>query len=443
MAKKGSTKGTSQAAAPAPAVPVTETEPGAILNLDPSKVRAAGNSRFGLKETRLETLSRNIVEQGGILQPVRVVKLATPDNGFEYDLRIGFYRHAAIQKLNAEGAGLPLPAIVEDEADPVFSLKRQLAENVERENQSPMDMATSMRQLQELGVSNVEIRNIFSRVGYRKGRAVQPLSNAMLNIYLSFLEFPKNIQEKIHDGRIGVAGAYELSKQPREKWPAIVERLESDRVKAEEQESKDEERLLEQQRKVADARKKEEEAAIALQAGQKDLEDLKAQGNAAAEKVKETYGVAISMAPGKEKKAADEAHKKAEAALKEIQKAISKQQHEVSKLSGTKSKVEQLAAEKAKKLAAARAAGKKDEKKKGAGPKEVQRAAAAEGSGEHVKLNASEMRAAVHDMALPGGPPKVMAIGKLLEQCFNGVLTTNQMCTEVSKVTGEYKAPKK
>lgn len=79
-------------------------------------------------------------------------------------------------------------------------------------NRSPIDEALEIRRLIQQGVSKMEIRKMFARPGGRKGFKSMPVSNSFINMRLSFLDLPKAIQEKIHDGRLGVAAAYELTK---------------------------------------------------------------------------------------------------------------------------------------------------------------------------------------------------------------------------------------
>jgi ParB/RepB/Spo0J family partition protein len=419
--------------------PIT-APPGVLLNLDPRLILAdqEANCRYGVKDVTLDTLVQSIIEQGKVLQPLIVRPLSPPINGQQYKLVVGFRRHAAVVRLNKEGTGLTLPCQVEDgDGDALATLKTQLAENVERDNLSPMDTATAMQKLISLGVSKVEVRKVFSRPGGKTGLKMQPLSNAMLNIYLSFLDFPKAIQAKIHDGRLAVKAAYELTRQPPEKHAAILERAEKERLSEIEQEDKDDQKLLDQERKTQNATKKQDEAKVAMDATKAGLEDLKRQADVRSASVAESYKVAISLGPGKGKKAADEAHKKAEAELKELNKLIAKQTQEVSRAVGALQKAEQTTQQRAAKLKAARDA----KAKKPVTAKQVTDAAAAEGGG-HKPLVAAEMRSAVEGWCLAGGYEKVRAIGRTLKSCFSGELTANQAYEVLAKITGEFKEKK-
>src|SRR6266852_77829 len=148
---------------------------GALLHLDPAVILADENTRFNLKESRIQSLAESILTQGGVMEPVEVEKI-TPDmevavpNGQKYRLTVGAYRHAAVTLLNkTQAAGLLLPAIIRPAGTPAERLRRQLAENMERENQSPMDQAIAIRKLLQVGLDKMAVRTIFAVPGGRKG----------------------------------------------------------------------------------------------------------------------------------------------------------------------------------------------------------------------------------------------------------------------------------
>lgn len=93
---------------------------------------------------------------------------------------------------------------------------------------STMDLAREFKRLLEEGVPKIRIREMYPRAGGRKGVKEAPASNSFINIYVSFLNFPEAIQEKIDDGRLTVKGAYELSKSTPEMWAAVLKRAEAD-----------------------------------------------------------------------------------------------------------------------------------------------------------------------------------------------------------------------
>lgn len=420
-----------------------------LTQLDPSVILADENSRFGLKRLRIESLMQSILEQGGVMQPVEVEPIEGAGKGEpQYRLTAGFYRHAAVSELNEkQNAGLTLPAIVKPLGDPTMRLKRQLAENMERENQSPMDKAIAIKKLEDAGVPRLEIRKIFSTPGGRKGLSLQPASNAFINMTLSFLDLPKAIQEKIHDGRVGVAAAYELTKVSPDKRADVLERAEADRIKAIEVEEKDEEKYLNSIKKAEEAKAKEAAAAEALKKAEADIEAAKKDAEELLKVAAEKYQAA-KVAKGEEKAKAEEAFKAAESFAKAADKKVETLTGTISKLSAQSEKAAKLAAEKLAQLANARKTAKADAANKGkqaVGSKDVKKAAAAEGaSTQYVKLNATEMRRIIDDLALaPGSFPKVREIMKAIKSCFDGVTTDRQLYSQLATLTGEKKGSKK
>jgi hypothetical protein len=415
--------------------------------LPPEALLADENARFGLKKFRIDSLADSIIELGGVQTPLKVNPLSEPGpNGETYRVREGHYRHAAVSKLNKSGAGLTLPCIVEESnADGVDRMKRQLAENLERNDMSPMDMGVAIKKLLDLGMAKVDIRQIFSRPGGRKGISMQPLSNSMLNIYTSFLEFPKPIQDKIHDGRLPVTAAMELYEKAwdeagldKEKANKILERAEADRQAEIDGEEKVENRFLEAQQK-ADANKvKAEQEAQALKMAQelaaKAAETVKAKLDQAAVAYAASNAVPKTDKEAKEK--ALEAFKAKEKEAKAAEKAQAEAEATAQKLKEKAEKNATLAADRAKKLADARKAAEKEAKtvsKEG-----IQRAAAKE-TGGYVALTGAQMRKMVVELQLPGPYPKVQRIAAALSRAFDGITTDSQLVSELGWITGERK----
>lgn len=421
-----------------------------VLQLDPKHVLAENNVRFGLKKFRLERLKDDIMLAGRVEQPVKVVKLEAPQNGFTHRLVTGFYRHEAVSEINATNpaAGLTLPAIEEEATDAISTLRTQIRENQERENMSPIDEAIAIRKLLEAGASKQDVRNIFARVGGRKGLVIQEASNSHINMVLSFLDLPKLIQEKIHDGRVGTAAAYKLTKVPAEKRAEILEAAEAERIKALDLEEAEENKLL-------TASKKEKAAAEKVDKTVKELEIAKAEFEAADKRSKEAIELAAAAFKAKdiapdaktatEAKAAqkklDEAFKAKEVEKKAAIRTADEAKVKLAKLESKAEQAEKLAKERKAKLAAARA-GKVTgaaQKGKAVGPGDVERAAKAAGitTTGHTKLNASQIRDMVLEMSLPGGTPKLKAIGEALKMCIDGVTTPKQLFVAIKKVIGE------
>lgn len=411
-----------------------------LVQLDPSLILADSNSRYGLKRLRIDSLKQSILEQNGVMVPVEVEPLATPTNGHMYRLTAGFYRHEAVTELNKEGAGLALPAQIKSIGDESVRLRRQLAENMERENQSPMDQAIAIKRLEDIGTPKIEIRKMFSVPGGRKGLAMEMASNSFINMRLSFLDFPKAIQEKIHDGRVGVAAAYQLAKVPKEKWDEILESAEADRLSQFDKEKKEEEKFLESERKASEAKQKEVEAQTALEAAKVKAAEVKAAAQAKLDRLKEVHAAMVD-AKGKDEKAkAKEAYEAAEVEAKEAEKSIETVGKEVEKVEGQSLRAAKAVVAANERLAAARkvSAATKAKAKTPVGPEAVKKAAAkASGESGFVALNAAQMRQVLVDKSKPGVFPKVQAIMIAIKECFDGVTTEAQMYSKLGVLTGE------
>lgn len=406
-----------------------------MIHLDPAKIQADDNTRWGLKQTGVDAMKASIVENG-IMEPVEVEPLVGV-KGFTHKLTMGFYRHAAALALNAEGAGLLLPAIERQAAEGTDRLKRQIAENVTRESMSPMDKATAIKRLQTDGVPNPDIRRIFASAGGRKGNTVQPMSNAMMNILLNLLLLPKGMQEKVHDGRVGVEAAYILGKVPADKRAAVLERAEADQESRIAQEEKDENRYLDTLKKAEKAKDATTTAASALETAKADVE---AAHLIIGTRVDELQ--TIRNEPGYEDKT--EAEKKdwtgrlagADALLKESRKTLKQAQNRVAKATKTVNDAKDKAAAEAKKAAEAMKPKKaaKDGKTKAIGKKDIAKAAEKEGTkAGYVPLNVSDIRQVVKDLQKEGGPAKVILIGAALSDCFAGKTTPKQLVADLLK----------
>lgn len=409
-----------------------------MVRLDPAVILADSNTRFSLKPSRVESLAKSILDRGEVLEPVEVEPLAEASNGQQYRLTTGFYRLAAVTSLNATGAGLLIPAIVRPIPTPQERLRRQLAENMERENQSPMDQAVAIQSLLTNGLTKMEVREIFARPGGRKGNKVQPASNSFVNMTLSFLELPKGIQEKIHDGRVGVAAAYELTKVPADKRQMVLEKAEEERQKALEREERDEEKLLAAEKKQAEEKTSRDAALKGVTDAEAIVEASKAKLAAATKTAELAYDHSKSKLPdAKAKKEAVSAFKKAEQdrQLAEADLIAVSKEHE--DLREKFEKREALIAEKAAKLKAARAGAPAGNAKgnDAVGSSDVKKAAASTGvSTSYVPLNASEMRKVVSELALPGGDTNVVAIGQAFQRCFAGETTDKELYKELVKI---------
>lgn len=407
------------------------------INVQPSELMVVSNIRFALKASRVNSLAESIKQFGRVHTNLKVEPLPEPGpKGEKYAVREGHYRLAAVQKLNKEGAGLTLPVTVEEPTEGVERLRYQISENLDRENLSPMDMALAFSQLLETGMSKVEVRQLFLRNG--KGKVVVPISNATLNIYLSFLEFPKAIQTKIHEGSLGVADAYKLTTKPKELWQPILDKAEADRVALIEADDKLEEKFLADEQKRIDAEAKAKADQEALVQAEKLVATAKEEGQTRLDAAAEAYKLA-QAAKGKEAKDKATEHFKAkEADAKVAEKAISDATAQVEKLRKKVEAQATLAAERKKKLEESRKEAIEAAKKKG-GKLDIDKAAAKVTGTGSVALTAAEMRKLIETISLPGSFPKVEKIGKALAKAFAGITTDSQLTSELGWITGERK----
>lgn len=414
------------------------TQEAGLLQLDPAVVLADDNTRFNLQESRITSLADSIVAQGGVMVPVEVEPLSAADaNGHKYRLTTGFYRHAAVSLLNnTQAAGLTLPAIVHTTANPTDRLKRQLVENMERENQSPMDQAVAIKKLLDAGIPKIEVRQIFARPGRGKGNKAAPASNSFINMTLSFLDLPKKAQTKIHAGLIGVAAAYQLTKVPADQRDAVLEKVEADRQKAIEAEEREEERLLSAEKKQAEAGEKKEKLLATLKDAEAKFTQAQADLEMATVKATEAYKASkqkYDTVP--ERKAAATAFKEAEQARKVTEADTNAAQSTYEKALKAHTQFEQVEAEKATKVKEAKAAKAPAKTKATVSDKEVQQAAKSTGAATGaVMLKAIDMRKLVADLALPGGDEKVRAIGEAFRQCFAGITTDKELYRALVKI---------
>lgn len=402
-----------------------------LLQLDPAKVRAESNIRFSLKPTSIQQMKDSIIEQGGIIVPVEVSKLeGKQEDGCTHRLNHGFIRHAALLDLNTkQDAGLTLPAIERESEEGGDRIKRQVAENNERDNMSPMDKANAIKMLLDAGTSRGEIRRIFSSSGGRKGNEVAPMSNAMLNILHRLLELPKGIQDKIHDGRVGVEAAYALGKVPPDKRAAVIERAEAARLAQLEAEEKDEERYLESERKAAEAMAKVETVAKGIEETEAQLAEAVANVEKADAARKEVGKMEGFLDMTKEQQAAaTEKVKAADADLKAAMSLAKKAKNELAKAHEEKKKAEEKAEAQQAVLEAARKAVKGKKKTKAVGKADVEKAAKETGATSGaVPLNIGEIRQTLKDCIKEGVPSRVQQVAKLFKDCFDGKDTTKEL----------------
>lgn len=421
---------------------MTEQASEQVLQLDPAKVLADDNSRWGdrPKQTTVDGLMESILEQGGVLQNVEVSELPKGHpgrkDGYTHRLNFGFNRHEAVSRLNKEqNAGLSLPAVVRELADGADRVRRQITENHERETMSPMDKAVAIKRLLDASVPKPEIRRIFRASGGRKGTTVQPMSNAMLNILLNLLDLPKTIQEKIHTGLVGVEGAYMLGKVSPDKRAAVLERAEADRLKQIDAEEKDEDRFLAAETRVSDAEAKVEAVAQTEAKAREDVTEAEAIVKARTVALKDIKNGILAMeepaGPAEVEKV-----KAAEADLKAAKKIEKDAKNALAKVLGDKTKASEAVETVKAKLEASRKAAKKPKKPIGKTAVKVAAKALGVKATGNVPLGIADIRQTVKDLSAGkyGADDRTAAVALAFKDCFDGRDTDKQTAERLNRL---------
>lgn len=410
-----------------------------VLHLDPAKVLANPEdnaARFSAQsDTSRQEMMDSILSNGGVLQPVAVTALpAGVKGGFTHKLIYGFRRHGAVLELNkSQKAGLTLPVIVREVED-ADVIKQQIAENNDRQNMSPMDKAIAIQHMLNTGVTKPEIRRVFAVQGGKKGTEIVPMSNASLNIHLNFLKLPKTIQQKIHNGTVGVSAAYLLGKVAPDQREAVLAKAEAEREKALETEEKDEEKFLAAEKKLEEAEQHKKDAATLVETAEADLkaaEALEVEKKKAYAKVGNEIKTSETPATPKDVerlKAAEADKKGAEKTLKDAKAKLEKARKDA--LSA-----EEKAKEKAAQVEAARTLKKNATKGKAGKTKgkavtrdDVKKANPASGT---VAISMSDLRQSLKDLQKDGVPARVSQVGALFMRLLNGELTPKLLITDL------------
>lgn len=429
----------------------TESTDMVVEQLDATTLLADRNTRFNLKRGRIDTLKASIAEHG-ILSPLEVSALTeeeqTKNKGKMYRVVFGHYRLAAALELIKEGYELTVPSIVREPESDLQRLKRQLTENMERENQSPIDKALGMRELLTLGSSKMEVREAFATPGGRKGMKSQPASNSFVNMTLSFLNFPKKIQALIHDGEIGVADAYWLTKQPADKWEAAVEKAVANRLRESAQAEEDENKFLEDEKKKEEAENKLKEVDKAVETAESEVESAIEEQKEKAAKALELYQAKM-VAEGEDKKKLEAEHKAIEVETQKAEKIVAAKRAELKKLTEKAEKAKKDAEARAQKLKEARenaataskAKPAKESSEPSSKPLRVQKSATEDVKNhpntDGVPITLVAGRKVIKDMTLSGSYPKVTAIAKAFDALFGGHMKDKTLFETLAGITGE------
>ncbi len=149
------------------------------------------NVRNDSAEAALHDLAGSFGEVGQ-LQPIGLRRA-----GDRYDLVCGARRLGA-----AKLAGWTTvdATILDGELTPAEIIQRQLIENAQRENLTPMEIAAALKNLKDL--TGWSVAQIARKVGF---------SSASVSKFLTLVELPHAIQDKIKSGDINASAGYGLS----------------------------------------------------------------------------------------------------------------------------------------------------------------------------------------------------------------------------------------
>lgn len=413
--------------------PMTETST-EILYLDPADIIAdeKDNVRLSLKPSRVEQRKLSILEHGQ-QQPVHVELLAAPVKGKHYRMIAGYYRHAAISAINAETPtnAMTIAAIVSPVLTPVERYKMQVVEN-DREEASLMDTAIAVKRALDLGMSKSEVRALWSRPKGKKGE-ITPASNAWVNMMLGLLELPKGVQDRIHNGVLGLKAAYVLGKLPKESQQEVIEKAEAARQADEDREAAEEAKILKAESKAAEKASKLQTVLDKVAALKQEVIEARAvqtqrKQELAAVKAEETPEEPAAA------KVAFERLKGAQSLAKAAQTAVKKAQNDLAKALKRKNDAEERAAA-APKPKKNRRVGKAKSKKSGISHDEISDAAKKAGVGGALKpMNLQEVKEMIYDLKKSKVNARVAAIGEAFDKCLKSELTTNQLVAELVRI---------
>ena len=175
--------------------------PGATLvSVPPSSIRP--NPQQPRKEFRQDELDELIhsVTEFGVLQPIVVRPLASPEGTVQFELIMGERRLRA-----ATAAGLAtIPAVVRDTDDDAM-LRDALLENLHRANLNPLEEASAYQQLlSDFGITQDEL-------AAKLGRSRPQVTNT-----LRLLRLPADVQKKVAAGVLSAGHARALLSMPDE-----------------------------------------------------------------------------------------------------------------------------------------------------------------------------------------------------------------------------------
>lgn len=149
-----------------------------------------------LQETAIRALMQDILDKGGLIQPVGVVQ---GEDG-KYHLRYGFRRAEAIKRIHDQGLGvIPLRAEVIEGGDEFRAYLRNVSENNQRQDPTPIDYLHIVTRMKANGMSGVEIAN---ELGMGPSWVSQITKLDVLG---------DEAKAAIHQGKLGMSLGYDLT----------------------------------------------------------------------------------------------------------------------------------------------------------------------------------------------------------------------------------------
>lgn len=190
----------------------TEFEPatGPLVSLSINEIAVDETMNLRHKEDGIEELCADIMKRGQ-LQPVVVAPIVEAVNGSRYSLVAGFRRYKAIRTANEDhGADLPVLARVVTVAGKE-ALLDNLAENVKRQDLTPIGLAQAIARLKSEGMTVKEIAKEFTK------------SEAWVRQTEALLTLSAEIQKAVDKGEIPFGVARKLVGLTEEEQATVIE----------------------------------------------------------------------------------------------------------------------------------------------------------------------------------------------------------------------------
>lgn len=164
--------------------------------ISPSEIKMdpTWNTRHYANES-VDELVESFAKDGQI-EPI----IATPDENGVLWVVAGFRRFRAGLKLEQKDPAFKIKAEVR-ELTPAERIAINLAENVRRKNLSPVDQGHAVNKLVATGMKKSDVAKMLG------------VSPAQISILTAVTTLPAKIQKDLHDGKVSIHAAYEISQQ--------------------------------------------------------------------------------------------------------------------------------------------------------------------------------------------------------------------------------------